>query len=584
MKFSQKIVGIVILLNSVFSFSQKKEDPIGSEVVTIVKAYSPTISDAFKVKETPTVEAEETPEKEPIQYPIFSFPVASTFTPSKGKAAGLDQVEKTKLYDNYATLGLGNYATINAELFVTKALDRSSYVGGMFRHLSSQGGIKDLLLDDKFGTTSLDATYGVKERDYSWNIDLGAKNQAVNWYGLPVKNITFTENMINEISSKQSYTSINLGGKIAFKKSFFKDASVHFKHFSDKFKSNENRFFVMPNFDLEVLQQKIKTDFVLDYVGSNFDQSFSPAQSQKFTSLIAGIKPSILYQKEDLSVQMGASIFYGNYATKDKSSGSVFVYPNVKASYKLMGDLLVAFAGADGNLDQNSYASFVDENPFVSPTLTIAPTDTKYDIYAGLKGKITSAVAFNVKASIMNQDSKALFISNPFDFALASTQGFANGNSFSVVYDNVQTVSFFTELKADFTKNISFGLNGTFNSYSVDKQAEAWNLPAIKIGSDLGITISEKWFAGATLFFVGERKDLVAVQNDSAVYPAIYDLTPITLTSYFDVNAKVTYKYNNRLTGFLKGNNLGSQNYTRWSNYPVQGIQVLLGANYKFDF
>jgi len=584
MKFSQKIVWIVILLHSIFSFSQKKEENIGSEVVNIVKAYSPTISDAFKVKETPTIEAEETPEKEPIQYPIFSVPVASTFTPSKGKAAGLDQVEKTKLYDNYATLGIGNYATINAELFVTKALDRSSYVGGMFRHLSSQGGIKDLILDDKFGTTSLDATYGVKERDYSWNVDLGAKNQAVNWYGLPVKNIAFSENMVNEISSKQSYTSINLGGKIAVKKSFFKDANVLFKHFSDKFKSSENRFFVMPNFDFDVLQQKIKTAFILDYVGSNFEHSLSPTSTQKYSSLITGIKPSILYQKDDLSVEMGASLFYGNYATKDKSSGSVFVYPNVKASYKLMGDLLVAFAGADGNLDQNSYASFVDENPFVSPTLTIAPTDTKYDIYAGLKGKITSAVAFNVKASIVNQDSKALFISNPFDFTLASTQGFANGNSFSVVYDNVQTVSFFAELKADFTKNISFGLNGTFSSYSVDKQAEAWNLPSIKIGSDLGITISEKWFAGATLFFVGERKDLVSVQSLAAVFPPLFDSVPVTLDSYFDVNAKVTYKYNNRLTGFLKGNNLGSQNYTRWANYPVQGIQVMLGANYKFDF
>jgi hypothetical protein len=27
-----------------------------------------------------------------------------------------------------------------------------------------------------------------------------------------------------------------------------------------------------------------------------------------------------------------------------------------------------------------------------------------------------------------------------------------------------------------------------------------------------------------------------------------------------------------------------NQAYQKWMNYPVQGFQVVLGANYKFDF
>jgi hypothetical protein len=38
------------------------------------------------------------------------------------------------------------------------------------------------------------------------------------------------------------------------------------------------------------------------------------------------------------------------------------------------------------------------------------------------------------------------------------------------------------------------------------------------------------------------------------------------------------------LTFFLKLNNIGNQAYEKWLNYPVQGFQVLGGANYKFDF
>ena len=102
------------------SFSQVKDENIGSEVVNIVKAYTPTISDAFKVKETPVLEDEDNMQKEEIKYNIFSFPVASTFTPAKGKAAAVDKSEREKIYRNYATLGFGNYATANAELFITE--------------------------------------------------------------------------------------------------------------------------------------------------------------------------------------------------------------------------------------------------------------------------------------------------------------------------------------------------------------------------------------------------------------------------------------------------------------------------------
>ena len=575
---------VLVVIGFQFSFSQKKDENIGSEVVNIVKPYTPTISDAFKVKETPVLEDEEEQKKETIQYNIFSFPVASTFTPAKGKAAGVDKTEKEKLYNNYATLGFGNYPTINAELFITQNLSRSNYVGGMFRHLSSQGGIKDLELDDKYGNTSLDLTYGVRERDMSWNVDLGVKNQIYNWYGLPTKNIFFDDATIGGIDSKQSYNTIALGGKMSFKEGIFKDATMQFKRFSDGLNSGENRFFIKPNFDFEVMSQKIKADFLLDYVGGSFDRMLDVNSELKYSTIIAGTKPSILYQQDDLSIQIGAGIFYATAKVNGESDGKIFVYPNIKASYKLVGDILIAYAGAEGGLQQNSYADFVEDNAFISPTIFVAPTDNKYDIYAGLKGKLANAVAFNVRASYLNQDDKAMFVSNEYNPTFVNTEGYAYGNSFGVVYDNLKTLSFFGELKADFSKSVTFGINGTYNNFSTDIESEAWNLPQLKVGTSIDFDINEKWYAGANVFFVGERKDRVTVQDDLSIFPATFTQQVQNLDSYFDLNAHVGYKYNARLTGFLKGNNLANQQYNRWSNMPVQGIQILLGANYKFDF
>jgi len=584
MKNIKYIVIGVIAFATQFSFAQVKDENIGSEVVNIVKPYTPTISDAFKVKETPVIEDEDNTQKETITYNIFSFPVASTFTPAKGRAADVDKAEKVKLYNNYATLGFGNYPTINAELFITENLSRNTYIGGMLRHLYSQGGIKDAVLDDYYYNTDLDITYGSRERDMSWNIDLGAKNKVYNWYGLPIKNIFYDQPTLEGMDATQTYNTVSLGGKLHFKKSAFSGVSMLFKRFSDAFGSGENRFFIKPSFNVDTFGQKIKADVIVDYVGGSFEKDFTNTSKIDYSNVIFGAKPSFLYQKDDLSVQIGAGVFYTTAKMNGVSDSKLFVYPNIKASYKVVGDILVAYAGAEGGLNQNSYADLVDQNTFVSPTLSITPTDNKYDVYVGMKGKLANTVAFNMRGSFNNEDYKALFVSNEYVLGNTNTEGYTHGNSFNVVYDNVKTISFFGELKADFSKSVTFGINGTYNNYTTDVQAEAWNLPQLKVGTTLDFDIAPKWYAGTNIFFVGERKDVITVQDDLLINPGTFTQQEITLDSYFDLNAHIGYKYNARLTAFLKGNNLANQQYNRWANFPVQGIQIMLGANYKFDF
>ena len=135
-KFQYKIAIIAVFAGLQGAYAQKKDENIGTEVVNVVKPYTPTISDAFKVKETPVIEDEKEIQKEEIKYNIFSFPVASTFAPAKGKAAAVDKEKREKLFNNYATLGMGNYGTVNAELFITENLSSTEYVGGMLRHMS----------------------------------------------------------------------------------------------------------------------------------------------------------------------------------------------------------------------------------------------------------------------------------------------------------------------------------------------------------------------------------------------------------------------------------------------------------------
>ena len=74
-KTFQYTIATVLLLVSIQTFAQKKDENIGTEVVNVVKPYTPTISDAFKVKETPTLDDDDTSKKENIQYNIFSLKI-----------------------------------------------------------------------------------------------------------------------------------------------------------------------------------------------------------------------------------------------------------------------------------------------------------------------------------------------------------------------------------------------------------------------------------------------------------------------------------------------------------------------------
>jgi hypothetical protein len=576
---SFRLLSICLIFASHFSFAQKKDENIGTEVVNVVKPYTPTISDAFKVKEIPSLEDADNSKKEDIKYNFFSFPVASTFVPIKGRAANVDKSQAEKLYKNFANLGLGNYTSLNAELFVTENISDHEYIGGMFRHLSSQGGIKDVALKNDFYKTSVDLTYGNQLDNLTWISDLGFQNQIYNWYGIPEN---FTQTTIDRINPKHSFNNFYIGTNLSLTDSFFKDASLKYNRFWDANGSAENRFYVKPSFEFDLLRQKIKTNLIVDYLGGSFEKNFLGTRSMKYGFTNFGIHPSIAVNKNDWAINLGASVFYS--ADNENSSSKIFVYPQVNASLKVVGDFMIFYTGVEGSLDQNSYRDFSNENPFVSPTLAIAPTDKQFDLFAGIKGKLSNNVSYTMRGSVQNEKNKPLFKSNEFNMFATNSESYQFGNSFGVVYDDIRTVSLFGELKADFSKNVTIGLNGSYSRFFTTFQEEAWNLPTLKIGSDINVNITKKWFAGANVFYVGERKDIVYIQSMITIFPPAYYPEKTNIKGYLDANLNIGYNHSDRLTGFLKFNNIANQSYQKWLNYPVQALQVVLGASYKFDF
>jgi hypothetical protein len=56
----------------------------------------------------------------------------------------------------------------------------------------------------------------------------------------------------------------------------------------------------------------------------------------------------------------------------------------------------------------------------------------------------------------------------------------------------------------------------------------------------------------------------------------------VTINPILDLQLKIDYAINSRLSIFAEGNNLLNRNNTRWMNYPVRGIQGVGGLSFKF--
>ena len=567
---------LIATLTTTLMFAQeRKQDTLNPDVINVIKPYAPTISDAFKVKEAPTLDDAETATKKDIKYNIFSFPVASTFTPAKGKAAVVDKAKKVKLYDNYATLGVGTYTTILGEVYLNHELNSGENVSAHVSHHSSQGGIEDVLTDDNFLDSKIDLSYSKLTNDLDWTVAGGFGIQSYNWYGLDQS--IFTQTTADTLDVNHNFTDAHISGGINLEDGIFKGADILFRRFGDNQGSGENRLKLSGTGDIPVRDEIVSTILSLDYLGGNFERNYFNATEINYSNIQIGLAPTYQIKKDDLTVNLGVTLTYLNDTEAGKSS--FFIYPNINASYRLVDEYVIAFGGVKGGLIQNSYYDFSTENSFVSPTLFITPTDEQYNAYVGLKGKLSNAIGYSVSGSYKSEKSKALFTNNPIR---ASNNSYSYGNSFGVTYDDVTTLGFATELSVDVNRNFTLGVKGDYFIYNTKNEDEAWNLPNVKGTLFMDYQVNENWFAGANLFFVGERKDVYENQTLASL-PAT-PASVIYLDSYFDANVHVGYHVNDRISVFVKGNNLVGENYNKWQNTPVQGIQFLAGGTYKFDF
>lgn len=234
------------------------------------------------------------------------------------------------------------------------------------------------------------------------------------------------------------------------------------------------------------------------------------------------------------------------------------LFPAVNLSLSIAGNQLMAIAGADGGLNKNSYRTLSDYNPFISAR-PILSNNTFTSYFAGIKGS-AKTIEYDGRVGYRQNNGLPLFVLNTTNFS-----------RFDVIYRDIDLVHVTASVAFRPTKNIIINSVLNKNFYTANPEPKAWGLPSIEFnGSVQYQSLNQK------LLFTAE-----AFVNDGIPY--LDDLGHSGKSKVLlDISLGADYHLTKNIGLFVQANNLASNQWRRWYQYPTFGINAVGGITLKF--
>jgi hypothetical protein len=526
-----------------------------SKEVQVVKPYEPTISDAFKINKltriTDTVKL--IPQ---VKYTLQTKPLSPGYTIEPIKPAKMVGEPLSKLYNSYVTVGLGTKIIPMIEAYYNNLRSNDYSYGAYYKHLSSFAKVDltdDLRQDAGFHDNDL-RFYGKKFLKNSIILgDIGLKSNTIYHYGFD----PLVDTTLEKTDIKQNFLLLNLNAD--YKTNYIDSTHINYDfgfgldYFKDKFDNSDLSFKITGDINRIFTKEMVGVSFSIENhsVTETIDSS---------SNTIVSINPWVGRFGKKFRVKAGINIFSDNRG----DYSNTYYFPVGSLEYDIANHYLIPYAGVDGKLEINDYQHTAAMNPFIKPGLGLKNTDNKIILFAGLKGNFSSTTYYNFRASYALIDDMPFFVND-----LEGTDSI--GNMFSVIYDDVELVSYFGELSVTTNENLSFQLKANYRNYTLNKEIKAWHKPNFDLSFSTRYNIKNKIIVKADLFAIGKR---YAKLDNIGNYKE--------LQSAIDINLGVEYRYSKALSGFVQINNLLSENYYTWNYYPTYGFNVMAGLTYSF--
>jgi hypothetical protein len=549
----------MLLVGSVSAvFAQDKrweEGEIESVEIEIVKERQITLPPANRNFEKIPPKPSE-PIRAPFQYEFrpFSFQTSQINPPIR--PLRLKQEESKELFGGYVSAGFGNYVTPYLEGFVNTKRDKNKLVGAhAYLNTSDKGPV------DGVNSGGGNTGFSVFGRTFNEQVSLGAEaayeNRSTHFYGYePGADVDGKD-------IKQAYNLFRLSGDISNSKNadFSYKLGAAFSYLSDKYKARESEVDFTFNSGYKLSEESsigIKADYAII---SRTDEFIEAKPRSLFT-----VNPSfVFYPVENLKMSAGIVAAFENDSIDNRD---VHAYPDIHVSYPLSPSVDVV-ASLTGGIEKVSLQSMSKENLWLAPNIPVFHTNKLYDLQAALHTRVGSKVALNGGFSFASLKNWYFYVNND-----EVNDPILDQAKFTPEYEDGATLrtNFFASIGFAQTESVRILLRGDLYQYNRKGGEEVWHRPTYKVTGDMSFNIYKKVLLNVNLISQGGMKAKVPDTSDEVV-----ELDPA-----FDLNARLEYLVSKRVSVFGQFNNITSNEYQIFLNYPVRGFQFLGGLTYSF--
>ncbi len=571
---------LITLIVTVFITSlegQQKE-------VRVVKPYSPTLSGAEKIQLLPELDEEIELEPPEFTYQLYPKRYPSAFRVEPIKAARMVQMPLKKLYKSELTVGLGNYWTPYAELNINQLRSRDGTFGLSLKHHSMNGKLK--LEDDRkipagFSESSLEVKGSRFLKKTVFDYRAGVSYDSYVHYGFDPDTLEVSQ-VPERDSLKHPYftaeASLGLHSIHADSSRFNYDATLDYYYLTHRFDQVEHG----AKANLE-FHKDLRLFTLAGELGGAFYGHYPDWDTTIGNHTMAWLKPHIARGSSEWRFSAGFNMYLSFINGFLGDSSQVFhLYPYGTFEFNVVKEVIVPYFGIDGYLESNNNRKTVQENPYIIPTLSLQPTNHRLIIFAGLKGRFSDAVAYNLKGSYSLIDDQYFFVN---DTSQVDYNGDTLGNQFTVEYNDIALLNLQGELTVRPSDKWKVFLKGNYYLYTMGAWSNStldttwanvegdsdhpWNKPSWDISLQARYNMSNKILIDLGIYTIGKR-----YYEDYD--PAVEEELPWVL----DANLGIEYRYTKLLSFWARINNIAARQYYLYHQYPSYKFRIMLGFTY----
>lgn len=550
--------------------------------IEVVRDYTPVIKEAGKINTMPELKDVNTKKIE-VDYKVWT----STYKPKTDIIPSLDyalasQEENKYSREGFLRLGGGNYKSFLGELYTPIYNSDVALFDFYLKHNSSFGNVTlkkdnyDVLSNDVLSKglyndnkARISFLRSIRIREISAFGEFGYNR--FNYYGLNSDMISFSEQNKDKEEpeyknddQKNSHLTAALNFRFRSKdyiEQWKYDLQTNWRLLKTHFDVAENTIFtdLAASYRMQESILSLKFQMYNVFVSTPENGSIDFSKAQNFNNFtVLKFNPYYSFISEVGRLNLGLKASFGINQGKNTAFS-----PDITGQVRVIDNVWYVYAGVTGDYKVNTLRSLANENIYLSPDARPEDTYIPLDIYLGTKLNIGKSVNTDIHIGYK-------IINNQY-FYVNKSDSTGMKNTFDVVYDkNVGQFNCGAAVNYNFREKVDFSFKIGYNKWSLEKQKEAWMLPAAQIG--LGVSYVPTDFLRFNINYDLEAGRKAKLGKDSSV----------DLKNFNDISLGANYKLMSFLDVFARFNNILNQRSEFWYGYPSQGFNFLLGLTLTF--